>query len=73
MCNPERSGFKARVQMVSQFGPRSGADRSVAYSRGGAPSEHEWARINKLGDVAKREEHHADVEQEAAEFETKYA
>ena len=40
---------------------------------GGAPSEHEWGRINKPGDVAEREEHHADVEQEAAEFETKYA
>ena len=40
---------------------------------GGAQSEHEWAHINKPGDVAKREEHHADVEQEAAEFETKYA
>ena len=33
VCNPERSGFKACKQMVSDFDPRRGADRSVAYSR----------------------------------------
>ena len=31
--NTERSGFKAWKQMVSHFDPRTGADRSVAYSR----------------------------------------
>ena len=38
---------------------------------GGAFSEHEWAHINKPRDVAKREEHHADVEQEVAEYRDK--
>ena len=33
VCNTERSGFKAWKQMVSHFDPRTGADRSVAYSR----------------------------------------
>ena len=32
-CNPERSDFKAWKQMVCHSDPRSGVDRSVAYSR----------------------------------------
>ena len=55
VCNPERSGFKARKRLVSQFGPRTGADRSVAYSRVTHPVSMSWAHINKLGDAAKRE------------------
>ena len=59
--------------MVSQFGPKDRCRQIRGLRVGDAPSEHEWTRINKPRDVAKREEHHADVEQVVAEFETKYA
>ena len=73
MCNPGRCGFKAWVQNGQLIRPKDRCRQIRGLLEGDAPSEHEWTHINKPRDVAKREEHHADVEKEVAEFETKYA
>ena len=41
-CNPERSEFKAWQQVLSHFDPRTGANRSDAYSR----VTHQWATVD---------------------------
>ena len=51
VCNPERSEFQARKQMVSQFDPGTGADSPVAYAQLTHLVSHSgltWARPKTL-------------------------
>ena len=73
VCNTERSGFKACKQMVSHFDPRTGSDRSVAYSRVTNPVSPSGITPTRPKTLQASRTTMQAWEQEVAEFEFKYA
>ena len=72
VCNTERSGVKAWKQMVSHFDPRTGAERSVAYSRVTHPVSPSGITPTRPKTLQASRTTMQAWEQEAAEFEIKH-
>ena len=73
VSNPDKSGFKAWRQLVSHYDPRTGADRSVAYSRVAHPVSQNGLISTRPRNLQSARKAMQIWEQAVADFEIKYS